>query len=84
MTTEEKIRWLAEQAGWLTPDALDREHWRWRGMRRQKGGWDQELWVALYGHRKNVCDFHAWGGHESAFSMLARTLVPAPEEGHAV
>lgn len=47
MTTEEKIRWLAEQAGWLTPAELDREHWRWRGMRRQKGGWDQALWVRV-------------------------------------
>lgn len=32
---------------WLTPDALDREKWRWRDMNPQHGGWDQSLWVAL-------------------------------------
>jgi hypothetical protein len=32
---------------WLTPDELDREKWRWRGMRPQHGGWDQERWIVI-------------------------------------
>ena len=32
---------------WLTPSALDLEHWRWHGMKPQRGGWDQPLWVLL-------------------------------------
>lgn len=38
---------MAEKTPWFSPAALDREHWRWRGMRRQKGGWDQALWVRV-------------------------------------
>lgn len=32
---------------WLTPDELDREKWRWRRQRPQRGGWDQALWVLV-------------------------------------
>ena len=32
---------------WFSPDALDREHWRWTRWKPQHGGWDQEMWVRL-------------------------------------
>lgn len=32
---------------WMTPDALDRERWRWRRWKPQHGGWNQRLWVAV-------------------------------------
>lgn len=32
---------------WFSPDALDREHWRWTRWKPQRGGWNQRLWVIL-------------------------------------
>lgn len=32
---------------WMTPDALDRERWRYRRFKPQHGGWNQWLWIAL-------------------------------------
>jgi hypothetical protein len=32
---------------WLTPDGLDRHNWQFRGMKGQRGGWDQVLWIWL-------------------------------------
>lgn len=32
---------------WMTPDALDRERWRYRRFKPQRGGWNQWLWIAL-------------------------------------
>jgi hypothetical protein len=29
-------------SSWLSPDALDREHWRWTRWKPQHGGWDDE------------------------------------------
>lgn len=50
---------------WLTPSELDREHWRWRGMRPQKGGWDQPLWIVVRETwRKAVTAWFAEDGYE--------------------
>lgn len=32
---------------WMSPDELDREHWRWTRWKPQKGGWDQALWLVM-------------------------------------
>lgn len=48
---------------WLTPSELDREKWRWRGMRPQRGGWNQPLWIVLQETwRQAVCELAAAGG----------------------
>ena len=32
---------------WLTPDALDREHWRWTRWKRQHGDFETAFWAEL-------------------------------------
>ena len=31
----------------MTPNELDRERWRFRGMKNQRGGWNQSLWIEV-------------------------------------
>lgn len=53
---------LPPQDGWADalplPDELDREHWRWLGWKRQHGGWDQPLWIALQEAWRHAIDLN--------------------------